>query len=160
MPTQVTALFADRLSAHAALEQLVQAGFTRDAISIAISEGTYAREFGGAPAARWGRRPIRLSGILGGIASAMVKLPPAAGGFVLYAVGPLTTGIRRVLAGHGVRALETALEAVGLARNEARFVGGGLRCGFIAVCVIANENRARLATQLLELSGGESLQAA
>src|ERR1700730_11835171 len=68
MPTHATALFADRHTVHAAVEQLVQAGFPRDAISMGLSESTHEREFGGAASEQSGIRFTRNT-VLGAIVS-------------------------------------------------------------------------------------------
>jgi hypothetical protein len=160
MRTHVVAIFADRHSVHAAIEQLVQAGFARDAISLLMSQRTHERQFGGDPAEGSGVRSIRAAGVLRAMASAMVRFPAPAADFALCGAGPLAAAARRVMNGQGVYGLESALEAAGLAQDEATFIGRGLRLGSLALGVIAPDDRARLAAQLLELSGGESLRAA
>jgi hypothetical protein len=160
MPTHVVAIFAHRHAVHAAIEQLVQAGFTRDAISLLMSESMHESQFGGESSERSGVRTIPATGVLGAMASAMVKFPAPTADFVLCGSGPLAAGTRRVMDGKGVCVLEAALEAAGLAEDEANFIGRGLRYGSLALGVIVPHDRARLATQLLELSGGESLRAA
>ncbi len=153
MPTQATALFADRHSAHAAVEQLVQAGFPRDAISVVMSLETFEREFG-LPAAptRSGVRPARFAGVLGAIVEGLVALS-ATGGVALRAAGPIVSAILR--AEERVTDLSEGLMAAGLTEREARHVQEGMRGGALVVGVEAAE-RARLALQLLELSGGAS----
>ena len=160
MHRHVTAIFADRHSLHAALEQLVQAGFSRETISLVMSERAHAREFGAASAENSGLRSIRVPGVLGAIASALAELPPTAGGFSLFGVGRLAAAMRHVLEGNEARGLENVLVAAGLAQGDARFIGEGVRGGSLAICMTAPDDRARLAAQLLELAGGRSLQAA
>jgi hypothetical protein len=160
MGSHVTAIFADRHSLHAALEQLVQAGFSREAISLVMSDRAREREFGAAPAEHSGLRSIRPPGILGSIASALTKLPAGAMGVSLFGTGLLAATIRRVLEGRGGQRLENVFVAAGLSQEEARFLCGGVRRGSLAVCVTATDDRAHLAGQLLALSGGKSLQAA
>jgi hypothetical protein len=154
MPMHATALFADRHSAHAAVEQLVQAGFARDEVSIAMSEDTHEREFGTLPSTRSGVRPSpSAAGVLTAIVSTLgVFATP--GGSALRVGGPLL----RALLGAG--ALSLALIAVGMAEPEARAVRDGLLNGNIVVGVHASSDRVGLAMQLLELAGGEALQAA
>jgi hypothetical protein len=149
MPTYTTALFADRHSVHAAVEQLVQAGFPRDAISIVLTESTYEREFGGPPSDVSGVRPVRPSGVLGAILTGLVALP-SLGGFSLRAAGPL------------VGPLLSAQEGASpLSDQEAHFLSEGMSTGLILIGVQAEgDDRLRLASQLLELSGGAGLQAA
>jgi len=157
MQTHATALFADRHAAHAAVEQLVQAGFPRDDISIVMSADTHEREFGMLTPERSGVRHARHGGVLGAIVSGLVLLA-SPGGLPIRAAGPLVTTLLRT--GTAAYALSAALTSVGLAEHEARFVDQGVRSGSIVVGVYTSANRSRLALQLLELSGGDPLQAA
>ncbi len=155
MPMHATALFADRHTAHTAVEQLVQAGFPRDAISVVMTEDTHEREFGESLSERSGVRAARAPGVLGAIVTGLVSLTRP-GGLILRAAGPLVTAM--LLAGDG--ALLTSLVSAGLEEHEALFVHDGLCAGSIAVGVQAEPERTRLALQLLALSGGAALQAA
>jgi hypothetical protein len=156
MPMHATALFADRHTAHTAVEQLVQAGFPRDAISVVMTEDTHEREFGEAHSERSGLRSAkRPNGVLGAIVAGLVSLTRS-GGVMLRAAGPLVPAM--LLAGEG--ALVPSLVSAGLEEHEAHFVHDGLRAGSIAVGVQAEPERTRLALQLLALSGGAALQAA
>jgi hypothetical protein len=154
MQMHATALFADRHSAHAAVEQLAQAGFARDEVSIAMTEDTHEREFGSSSSTRSGVRQTPSSG---GVLTAIVAglaVFSTPGGSALRVGGPL----RRALLRAG--ALSVALRAVGMAEPVAEAVRDGLRNGNIVVGVHASSDRVALAMQLLELSGGEALQAA
>ncbi len=155
MPARATALFSDRHAAHAAIEQLVQAGFTRDAISVVMTEDTLEREFGAPPSEGGTARPSR-HGVLATIVAGLASLA-SAGGLALHAAGPLVAAILR--AGEAC-ALWAALVGAGLGEHEARWLDEGVRGGAIAVSVHAATDRARLARQLLELSGGAALEAA
>lgn len=159
MPTHATALFADRHAAHAAIEQLAQAGFPRDTISIMMSESTHEREFGGPCHDGSGTRSSRLTGVLGAIVSGLVVVPSRSGR-TLRVVGPLVRALLRSPEEAAANAFSAALGAAGLPDHEARFLDEGVRTGSIIVGVHASVDRARLATQLLELSGGAALQAA
>jgi hypothetical protein len=156
MQMHATALFADRHSAHAAVEQLAQAGFARDEVSIAMSEDTHEREFGTLPSStRSGVRPApgAASGVLTAIVSSLAVFTTP-GGTALRVGGPLRGALLRA------GALSVALFAVGMAEPEARAVRVGLMNGGIVVGVHGSSDRVALARQLLQLSGGESLQAA
>ncbi len=157
MPTHATALFGDRHAAHAAIEQLVQAGFPRDTISIVMSENTHEREFGGASTEGSGRPSRPTGGVLGSIVAGLVVVA-APGGRMLRVVGPLVRALLRP--GTNERSFTAALEAAGLPDHQARFLDEGVRNESIVVGVNASAARARLAAQLLELSGGAALQAA
>ncbi|MDP9151702.1 MAG: general stress protein [Myxococcota bacterium] len=156
MFTHVSALFADRHAARAAVEQLVQAGFSRPAISVMMSAMTHEREFGDAASER-ARLAGRFQGVLNSIVAGVV-LVTLPNGFVLRAAGPLASGLARSM--KRTDALHDALASAGLVASEARFVDEGVRRGSIVLGVRASRERARLAGQLLELSGGASLQAA
>jgi hypothetical protein len=158
MQTHATALFADRHAAHAAVEQLVQAGFPRDAISVVMTEDTHEREFGALGSELSGVRPARHGGVLGTIVSGLVALA-SPGGLALRGAGPLAATLLRARS-TATHALSAALSSAGLAEHEARFVDEGVRAGSIVVGVHASGDRVRLAIQLLELSGGSALQAA
>jgi hypothetical protein len=160
MPTHATALFGDRHAAHAAIEQLVQAGFPRDTISLLMSESTHEREFSSPSSERSGLRPTRPAGVLGAIVSGLVDVPSSRGGFALRVAGPLVRALLRAPEGAISGAISAALVDAGLPDHEARFLGEGVRSGSIIVGVLAGGERARLATQLLQLSGGAALQAA
>jgi hypothetical protein len=152
MPTHATALFAGSHTAHAAVEQLVQAGFTRDAISLVLSESTHQREFGSASSEQSGIRLTR-SGVLNAIVSGLVVLS-SPNGPALRAAGPLVGAFRRAAEGESPRALTAAFEADGLTEDEARLLGECVVAGSILVGVQATSDRVRLASQLLELAGG------
>src|SRR5579885_962641 len=114
MPAHATALFADRHAAHTEVEQLVQAGFTRDAISIVMTEDTHEREFGAPASDRSGTR-LR-HGVLGSIVAGLAVLSRAEG-LALRAAGPLVAAI---VSAQEPSTLSAALVSVGLAEIEAR----------------------------------------
>jgi hypothetical protein len=154
MPQHATALFADRHSTRAAVEQLAQAGFARDSISVAMSQATHDRQFGesGRPSGVRTRSVWR-DGLLGALVSSLTTVVSPGEG-PLRVGGPLAPRI--VLAG----ALSRALLALGLRESDARAVGAGLRDGYIVVGVQTEGDRANLAARLLELAGGVAPQAA
>ncbi|MCL2449304.1 MAG: hypothetical protein FWD17_10175 [Polyangiaceae bacterium] len=160
MMTHATALFADRHTIHAALEQLAQAGFSRDAISLVMSEGTHERHFAGEgarpPRQSGPRRVTRPGGVLGAIVTGLRACTPdgSNGSAPLRAGGPLQRALR------GPTTLAAVLVAFGTNEPEARLADARVRDGAIVVAVEASQERAALALQLLELSGGSALQAA
>jgi hypothetical protein len=155
MPNHAIALFADRHAAHAAVEQLVQAAFTRDAISVVMTEDTYEREFGAPVSDGAMLRPNR-TGVLSAIVAGLAVLTRP-GGVALRAAGPLVAAMLEAGEGWSVSA---ALVAAGLHEHEALLLDEGVRGSSIAVSVQASTERAPLAQKLLELSGGAALQAA
>jgi hypothetical protein len=154
MHMPATALFSDRHSAHAAVEQLAQAGFARDEVSIAMSEDTHEREFGSTPSMRSGVRPApNANGVLGALITGLAQLSTP-GSTGLRVGGPLLDAMLRA------GALSAALFALGMAEPGVQALREGLVGGNIVVGVHANGERSALAMQLLELAGGEALQAA
>lgn len=154
MPQHPTALFADRHSTRAAVEQLAQAGFARDSISVVMSQETHDRQFGDSARPSAVRtRSVWRGGLLGALLSSLTTVV-SPGEEPLRVGGPLAPQI--VLAG----ALSRALMALGLQESDARAVRAGLRDGYIVVGVQTEGDRANLAARLLELAGGFALQAA
>jgi hypothetical protein len=148
----VTALFRDRLSANAAVEQLVQARFSRDDIGVMVSESTLGRELGvsrsGAPCA---------SGVFGAIVASLVAVGsmafPSLG---VRAAGPLAPALVGAAAAAG--SLLGALVGAGLPETEARLAADRLHGGAILFAVRVDQaDDARLARELLKLAGGDSL---
>lgn len=151
-----TALFADRHTTHAALEQLAQAGFSRDAISLVMSEETHQRDFGDARAKhrkQSGVRRLGAGGVLGAIVPGLVVCTTPDGA-PLRVSGPLQSALVRP------STLAAVLVALGMAEPAARAADARVRDGAIVVGVEGSKERADLALQLLELSGGSALQAA
>jgi hypothetical protein len=137
-----------------AVEQLVQAGFTRDAISIVMTEDTHEREFGSPPSERSGVKARQ--GVLFTIVAGVAVLSRTEG-LALRAAGPLMGALLR--AGEPW-ALSAVLVASGLGETEARSFDEGVQGGSIALSVHASGERIGLARQLLELSGGAPPRAA
>jgi hypothetical protein len=154
MTIPISALFADRHSAHAAVEQLAQAGFGRDDLTVAMSEDAYEREFGAGSGRSSGIRPAPYSGgVLPAIVAGLKSLGVAGSG-PLRAGGPLLDPLLRE------RSLSAALAELGIDTREAQAISDALRSGQIVVGAHASGERMTEARQLLELAGGELTRAA
>ena len=132
MARHVAALFRDHHSARVAVDQLIQAGFTRDAMSLIMSRTTHDCALGTPASVAAGV----FSGIASGLSAMRAFAPPT---LSLFGVGPLIAT---------------------LAQREAERLAERVRAGGILVAVYAHETRVNLALQLLSLTGGESLEAA
>ena len=120
-----------------------------------MSEDTHEREFGSVVVDAIGREADSLFGWRAhGHRRGARGVLDARGRSALRVGGPL----RRALLRAG--ALSVALLAVGMAEPEAEPSATGCSNGNIVVGVHASSDRVALAMQLLELSGGEALQAA
>jgi hypothetical protein len=147
----VTALFRDRLSANAAVEQLVQARFSRDDIGVMVTETTLGRELamlpGGVPCS---------SGVFGALVASLVAVGSlAVPSLGVRAAGPLAPALVSAAAAAG--SLLGALVGAGLPESEAKLAADRLRGGAILLAVRVGEaDHARLAYELLKLAGGDS----
>jgi hypothetical protein len=158
MPAQATALFRDRHAVHAAIEQLVQAGFPRDAIGVLMSGETHELHFAATNARTLGPAPT--SGVLGAIVSGIVEVASVTiDGRAALAAGPIAPELV-TRARNGGRALDAALVDAGVPPIEASFVARKVGAGCILVAVYGASDRAELARDLMLLAGGEWLEAA
>jgi len=155
MPTHVTALFKDRFTAHSAVEQLVQAGFSRDELSVVMSQATFTREF--APSSSRTSSVIT-TGVLSAIIAELGELASFEG---ILAGGPIAAALARLEPGAFPDAFSDELALAGVPPIEARGAWGRVAEGAILVGVAAPQrDRLQLARELLALSGGVGLEAA
>lgn len=162
----IAAVYDDMQDARRAMDNLVQAGFNRDDISIVASdtEGRYAvRE--GEPgyddeydedAAASG---AVTGGVLGGLTGAAVGLAALAipGLGPIIAAGPLVA----TLAGAGIGAASGtvlgALVGYGFSEERAEYYAEAVRRGSVLLTLQANETRAAEARDILEDAGAVDL---
>src|ERR1044071_441261 len=124
MATLVTGLFKARSSAERAIEDLVAHGWSRDDISLLMSDATQGREFGLAMASK-APEGAATGGTIGGVLGAI-----AAG---LVAAGGLTGA----LIGRGIR------------KQGARFFNEEIEHGGILIGVSTHDDRAGQARKIL-----------
>lgn len=145
----VTALFRDRLSANAAVEQLVQARFSRDEIGVVVSETTLLGALSAGAS--------HAGGVFGAIVASLVAVGSMAlPNLGVRAAGPFGPALVSAAAAAGT--LLGALIAAGLPETDARLAADRLHGGAILLAVrVDDDDQSRLAHEILKLAGGDSL---
>src|ERR1044071_9130263 len=110
MATLVTGLFRSRADADRAVEDLVHYGWSRDDISLLMSDATRGREFGLAMATKapeGAATGATIGGVLGAIAAGLVALGIIAiPGIGLVAAGPIVATLAGLGAGGAAGGVE------------------------------------------------------
>jgi len=160
MAKQVVGLFDNMQDAHGAVQELTNAGFTSDDISIVANNasGAYSTTDGGGSEAAEGAGAGAVGGaVLGGLGGLLVGL----GALAIPGVGPVvaagtlatTLGTTAVGAGIGAAAggLVGALVGAGIPEDDANIYAEGIRRGGALVTVQAsNDNDADRAADILD----------
>ena len=160
----VTGLFRTRVAAEAAVDAIVKRGYTRDDISVLMSDSTKNKEF----AVETGTHAADGAGIggaLGGAIGATLAAIAAVGttialpGLGLVIAGPIAAALAGAGAGGATGGLIGALIGAGIPEHRAKVYDAGLRGGGILLGVEAksDEDVAKL-EQLLEDIGAEHVR--
>jgi len=162
MATLVTGLFRARSSAERAIEDLMAHGWSRDDISLLMSDATQGREFGMAMATK-APEGAAAGGTIGGVIGAVAAGLVAVGivtvpGLGLVAAGPVVATLAGLGAGAAAGGLTGALIGLGIPEHEARFFNEEIEHGGILVGVLAHDDRAQQARKILEASGAEKVK--
>lgn len=162
MATLVTGLFKSRSSAEQAIEDLTAHGWSRDDVSILMSDATQGREFGLAMASKAPEGAATggtIGGVLGAIAAGLVATGiVAVPGLGLVAAGPVLATLAGLGAGAAAGGVTGALIGVGLPEHEARFYHEQIEHGGILVGVYTHDDRAKQARKILEAAGAEKVK--
>lgn len=157
----VSGIFNTRASADMAVDQLITQGFSRDDISLIMSDATRGREFAIAPetkAPEGATTGATVGGILGAIAAGLVSVGIiAVPGIGLVAAGPIIAALAGAGAGGAAGGIIGALAGAGIPEHEAKFYAEELRSGGILVGVYAHDDRADVAKEIFENAGAESI---
>ena len=164
MSKLITAVFTSREAAEHAVDELVRNGFSRDDISLLMSDTTQGREFGikqGTKAPEGAATGAAIGGTVGAIAAgltavASLTIPGAA----LVAAGPLVAALTGLGAGAAAGGLTGALVGMGIPENEATFFKNQIEKGRILVGVYTHGDRTDQAKHILDDSGAEKVRAA
>lgn len=159
MSNLVTGILHSRAAAEKAAEDLILAGFSRDDISLLMTDTTRGREFGVREATKAPEGAVTgtaVGGILGAIAGGLV----AAGtlvvpGLSLVAAGPLVAALAGLGAGAAAGGLTGALIGLGIPEHEAKFLNKEIEQGGILLGVYAHGDRIKQAKEILEAAGAE-----
>jgi hypothetical protein len=160
----VTALFHNRIAADNAVDSLITNGFSRDDVSVLMTETTRGREFGVVDHTKAPEGAV-VGGVAGGIAGGVLAAIAATAAIAIPGVGVIVAGpIIAGLAGASVAGaaggLVGALVGAGIPEHEAKFLSTAIHKGGILVGIRTPSKNVRLAKELLGRYGGESLKAA
>ena len=164
MPKLVTGVFKTRVAAEAAVDALIKRGYTRDDISVLMSDATKSKEF----AIETGTRAADGAGIggaVGGAVGAVLAAIAAVGtnivlpGVGLVIAGPLAAALAGAGAGGAAGGLIGALVGAGIPEHRAKVYDASLRAGGILIGVEAKtDEEVKQLEQLLEDLGGEHIR--
>ncbi|CAN5222628.1 MAG: hypothetical protein ACR2GW_01385 [Pyrinomonadaceae bacterium] len=164
MAKLVTGLFKSRVAAEAAVDALLKRGYTRDDISVLMSDATKNKEF----AIETGSRAADGAGIggaVGGAVGAVVAAIVAVGttialpGIGLVIAGPIAAALAGAGAGGAAGGLIGALVGAGIPEYRAKVYDAGLRSGGILIGVEGNsDDESDKLEKLMEELGADNVR--
>src|SRR2546423_1063227 len=164
MAKLVTGLFKTRVAAEAAVDAIIKRDYTRDDISVLMSDATKNKEF----AIEAGTRAAdgaAVGGAVGGVAGATLAAILAVGtnlvlpGLGLTIAGPIIAALAGLGAGGATGGLIGALVGAGIPEHRAKVYDAGIRSGGILIGVEAKTNEdADTLEQLLNDLGAENVR--
>ena len=162
MAKLITGLFKSRTSAQKAVEDLVNHGYSRDDISLLMSDATRGREFGlemSTKAPEGMATGATIGGVLGAIAAGLVALGIiVVPGLGLLAAGPIVATLAGLGAGAAAGGLTGALVGLGIPEHEATFYNEHIEKGGILVGVYSHSDTVERAKSILEAAGAEKVR--
>ena len=146
--TLVTGLFKTRVAAEAAVDAIIKRGYTRDDISVLMSDATKSKEFavqtrthaadgagiGGAVGGALGAAGATLAAIAAGVSA--IAIP----GLGLFIAGPIVAALAGAGAGGATGGIIGALIGAGIPEHRAKVYDTGLREGGILLGVEARSD--------------------
>ena len=161
----VTGLFKNRVAAEAAVDAILKRGYTRDDISVLMSDATRTKEFA-VQARTHAADGAGIGGALGGAVGAVLAAIAAVGstiflpGINLVIAGPIAAALAGAGAGAATGGVIGALIGAGIAEYRAKVYETGLREGGILIGVEARaEEDTDKLEELLEDVGGVHVRA-
>jgi hypothetical protein len=157
----VTGLFKTRAAAEAAVDAIIKRGYTRDDISVLMSDSTKSKEFA-VETRSHAVDGLGIGGAIGGTVGAVLAAIVAVGtavtipGVGLVVAGPIAAALAGAGAGGATGGLIGLLIGTGIPEHRAKVYDAGLRGGGILLGVEAKskDDVDKLAT-LLEDIGAE-----
>src|SRR5437763_4572071 len=160
MAKLVTGVFKTRVAAEAAVDAIIKRGYTRDDISVLMSDATKSKEF----AIETGTRAadgLGYGAAVGGAVGAVLAAIAAVGtnivlpGIGLVVAGPLAAALAGAGAGGAAGGLVGALIGAGIPEHRAKVYDASLRAGGILIGVEAktDEEAGKLEDLLADLGG-------
>src|SRR5919106_189066 len=142
MPKLVTGLFKTRVAAEAAVDAVLKRGYTRDDISVLMSDATKSKEFA-IETRTHAADGLGYGAAVGGTVGAVVAAIVAVGtnvvlpGLALVVAGPLAAALAGAGAGGAAGGLIGALVGAGIPEHRAKVYDAGIREGGILIGVEA-----------------------
>ena len=140
----VTGLFKNRVAAEAAVDALLKRGYTRDEISVLMSDATRSKEFA-VQARTHAADGAGIGGALGTAVGAVLATIVAVGstiflpGINLFIAGPIAAALAGAGAGAVTGGVIGALIGAGIPEYRAKVYEAGLREGGILIGVEARD---------------------
>ncbi len=160
----VTGLFKTRVAAEAAVDAIIKRGYTRDDISVLMSDATRSKEFA-IETRTHAADGAGIGGALGGAVGATLAALVAVGtsiaipGIGLVIAGPIAAALAGAGAGAATGGLIGALVGAGIPEHRARVYDSGLREGGILLGVEAKSAEdANKLEELLEDLGAQHVR--
>ncbi len=164
-PKLVTGLFRNRAAAEAAVDAIIKRGYSRDDISVLMSDATHSKEFA-LQTRTHAADGAGIGGAVGGAVGAVLAVIAAVGttiyltGINLVIAGPIAAALAGAGAGGATGGVIGALIGAGIPEYRAKVYDAELRSGGILIGVEArsDEEVDRL-EELLEDIGGTQVRA-
>jgi hypothetical protein len=143
--TLVTGLFKTRAAAEAAVDALMKRGYTREEISVLMSDATKSKEFA-VETRTHAADGAGIGGAVGGTIGAVLAAIVAVGtsiaipGLGLVVAGPIAAALAGAGAGAAAGGIIGALIGAGIPEHRARVYEAGLRSGGILLGVEARSD--------------------
>jgi hypothetical protein len=160
----VTGLFTNRVVAEAAVDAILKRGYTRDDISVLMSDATRSKEFA-LQARTHAADGAGVGGAVGGVVGAVLAAIVAVGstiflpGLNLVIAGPIAAALAGAGAGAATGGVIGALIGAGIPEYRAKVYEAGLRGGGILLGVEAKaEEEIDKLEELLESLGGQHVR--
>ena len=163
-PKLITALFQNRVAAEAAVDALMKRGYTRDDVSVLMSEATRSKEFA-LQARTHAADGAGVGGAVGGVVGAVLAAIVAVGstiilpGLNLVIAGPIAAALAGAGAGAATGGVIGALIGAGIPEYRAKVYESGIRGGGILLGVEAkSDEETDKLEDLLEALGGQHVR--
>jgi hypothetical protein len=160
----VTALFKNRIAAEAAVDALLKRGYTRDDISVLMSDATRSKEFA-LQTRTHAADGAGIGGALGGAVGAVLAAIVAVGstivlpGLNLIIAGPIAAALAGAGAGAATGGVIGALIGAGIPEYRAKVYEAGIKSGGILIGVEARtDEEIDKLEELLASVGGEHVR--
>ena len=157
----VTALFKSKIAAESAVDALLKRGFSRDDISVLMSDATRSKEFA-LQTRTHAADGLGIGGAVGGAVGAVLAAIAAVGttlflpGINLVIAGPIAAALAGAGAGGATGGLIGALIGAGIPEYRAKVYEAGIKGGGILIGVEARDDKEevdRLEELMTELGG-------